>query len=106
MGEKFKERTEKAVSYKYYGARGIKVCDSWLDKEYGFLNFFRDMGKKPSKNHSIDRIDNDGNYEPNNCRWATTKEQRGNKRKACREHVIMKRGANGRFIKKESKHVN
>lgn len=62
--------------FQYYGARGIKVCDRWRE----FSNFFADMGKKPSPKHSIDRINNNGNYEPSNCYWATHKEQMRNRR--------------------------
>ena len=51
------------------------VCDRWLNS---FENFLADMGRRPSVNYSIDRIKNDGNYEPGNCRWATAKEQRNN----------------------------
>ena len=63
--------------YKYYGARGIKVCDKWKDD---FQAFLADVGKRPSGQHSIDRINNDGNYEPGNVRWATQSEQRLNAR--------------------------
>lgn len=63
------------LKYKNYGGRGIRVCDEWRD----FGQFYKDMGAKPSPKHSIDRINNDGNYEPGNCRWATSEEQSNNK---------------------------
>jgi hypothetical protein len=64
---KYRCTNTKAQSYMYYGARGIKVCDRWLES---FDNFFEDMGFKPSPKHSLDRIDPFGNYTPENCRWS------------------------------------
>lgn len=64
--------------YKNYGGRGIKVCDRWFNS---FENFISDMGNKPTPYHSLDRHpDNNGNYEPSNCRWATDEEQSRGKR--------------------------
>jgi len=70
----------KDIGYKYYGGKGIRVCKRW---DSSFENFFADMGHPPTDQHTIDRIDSNGDYEPGNCKWSTMQEQncnRGNNR--------------------------
>lgn len=74
--------------YKYYGGRGVEVCDRWSG-ENGFLNFLEDMGEVP-KGMSIDRRNNDGNYEPSNCSWATITQQNRNRRNTLGEKNVIK----------------
>lgn len=73
------------VDYKWYGGRGITVCERWHD----YANFLADMGERPSEKHFIERIDNDGPYCPENCTWATREEQQANTRQA---HLITWQG--------------
>lgn len=87
------------ISYINYGGRGIKVCDRWIKS---FKNFFEDMGSTYRKGLEIERINNNGNYEPDNCKWATEKEQGNNKR----SNVILNHNGRKMTIKQWSEFLN
>jgi hypothetical protein len=90
MGMLSRCRNQNHPAYKNYGGRGISVCEPWTK----FENFLDGMGPRP-EGHSIERIDNDGNYEPGNCRWATPKEQSENQRTMTLDRKISTKNKSG-----------
>lgn len=77
-GMRYRCNDKRNANYRFYGAKGVRVCDRWNDS---FEAFYEDMGPRPSPQHSIDRINPFGDYEPENCRWATPEVQAQNKRR-------------------------
>jgi hypothetical protein len=87
-GMKTRCNNPKSPDYKNYGGRGITVCERWST----FDNFIKDMGTKPNKNYSIDRIDNNRGYEPSNCQWVDSITQNNNRRPKSKHKKIIKHG--------------
>jgi hypothetical protein len=84
-GMKNRVLNKNSWDYKYYGGRGIKVCNRWKDS---FVNFLEDMGEKPYPHYTLDRINPDGNYEPGNCRWVSMYDQSLNKPSRGRSNTV------------------
>lgn len=87
-----------ADAFYWYGQRGIKICERWLGHN-GFENFFSDMGPRPSKDYSIERLNNNGDYSPDNCVWATRREQSANRRNTIRMTILGKSMCQAEFAR-------
>ena len=99
FGMKARCQNPNKSQFKYWGARGVKVCDRWQD----FANFLADMGERP-EGTTLDRIDNNGNYEPGNCRWVTLKEQRRNRRDQKNQKLFIAMNEQGTMIASNNQH--
>ena len=88
-------------TYHNYGERGIRVCRRWQD----FRNFIADMGEKPLPELTLERMNNDGDYEPGNCKWATRKEQNNNKRVYLNQYWFMGISPNGEKFVSSNQHT-
>jgi len=94
---------KKHKDFKYYGGKGVKVCERWLKS---FEHFASDMGVKPTTSHTLDRRDGDGDYSPVNCKWSTPKEQAANRKEIeyVKAHKLRKTSSTG--YKYVTKHTN
>lgn len=92
-------------NYPNYGGRGISICDRWRNS---FEEFYKDMGDPPTIKHELDRINNDGNYEPGNCRWTTHTQQMKNRRKfkVCDEIMKIRTDSLLFKVNKNGKRIN
>lgn len=94
----------KSISYKNYGGRGITVCNRWRGQD-GFMNFIEDMGNRPH-GMTLDRVDVNGNYEPENCQWATREQQYSNRRDASKHIGVVWNGQKSKWqARLKSKHI-
>lgn len=99
LGMKRRCYDPKCKSYPTWGGRGIEVCERWSKS---FINFLNDMGEPPTDEHTLDRLDSNGNYEPGNCRWATMQQQGGENRRGLKPITV--HGIEFTSMKKAAEH--